>query len=348
MCATCESLGRGGYRPHASDDEEDLSDSGAEANDGRSISGQSSSSSESDVDDNVNERRTRRGVYAVLPEEQPDAPMVLDAELDVEPGEASASVSRQASISRRPSCVRNETGLLTPDPSTSSSRGRTRGRSVTSVSATPPPPDEIADSSESPARFKSVISTRAQKARDASAEVSASRSRTRPHNLDSIAPTHAGPANRQLISPPLTAHERSASGSAPNSVRASSRLKTRRDASSVADRETASVSTSSKDKGKGKATASSISDPSDLVEPEQGRSLRPRALVVAAVAEEELAKKMKDGPRGLDGKLLPICYTCRNILPVISIEEEVVWGHQVGRTGKRGRPRKNLDAECPR
>ncbi|KAK7692941.1 hypothetical protein QCA50_004582 [Cerrena zonata] len=343
LCATCESLGRGGYRPNASDDEADLSDSGAEANDGHSISGRSSSSSESDVDDNVNERRTRRGVYAVLPEEQPDAPMVLDAEMDVELGRTSASISRQASTSRRPSRVKNETGLLTPDPEPSSSRGRTRGRSVTATL----PPDEIVGSSASPARFRSVISTRAQKARDASAEVSVSRSRTRAHKPDSVAPTPAGPSNRQLISPPLTAHERSASGSAPNSVRASSRLRTRRDAS-VADRETASVSTSSKDKGKGKATASSTSDPADLAEPEQGRSLRPRAPVVTAVAEEELAKKMKDGPRGLDGKLLPICNTCRNILPLISVEDDVVWGLMVGRTGKRGRPRKNIDAECPR
>lgn len=344
MCATCESLGRGGYRPHASDDEEDLSDSGAEANDGRSISGQSSSSSESDVDDNVNERRTRRGVYAVLPEEQPDAPMVLDAEVDVELGGASGSVSRQASTSRRPSRVKNETGLLTPDPeSSSSSRGRTRGRSVTSTSDTPSPPDEIVDSNTTPQRFKSVISTRAQKARDASAGVSASRSRTRPRNVDSVEPTAA----RQLVSPPLTTKDTSTSGSAPNSSRAPSRARTRRDAS-VADRETASVSTSSKDKGKGKATASSIADPIDMIEPEQGRSLRPRAAVVTVVAEEELAKKMKDGPRGLDGKLLPICYTCGNILPVICIEEEVVWGHQVGRTGKRGRPRKNPDTDCPR
>ncbi len=60
------------------------------------------------------------------------------------------------------------------------------------------------------------------------------------------------------------------------------------------------------------------------------------------------AKKPVDAPRGLDGKPLPTCMTCRNVLPVISVDSEVVWGLSIGRTGKRGRPKKNLEMECPR
>ncbi|CAL1707732.1 unnamed protein product [Somion occarium] len=352
LCASCEAQGKGGYRPQTSSDEEDLTDSGPEVDERGSISGRSSSSSDdSDMDDgesvNVNERRTRRGVYAVLPEEQPDSPMVLDAdaEVDEEPERTPGSTSQDASSPRRSTRIRKETGLLTPS-SEPSSRGRTRGRSVTNESLTSSPKRKTTVS-ESPAPFRSVISTRAQKAREASVEASVSTSRTRGKKSGSTAPARPVSTNRQLVTPPLTANN--SSSSAPNSVRSSSRLRTRRDAS-VVERETrSSQSISSKDKGKGKAAASSVSDTLDLVKDEpETRSLRPRAPVVTTVAEGELAKKMKEGPRGLDGKPLPTCITCRNVLPVISVDSQVVWGLSVGRTGKRGRPRKNIEVDCPR
>lgn len=58
-----------------------------------------------------------------------------------------------------------------------------------------------------------------------------------------------------------------------------------------------------------------------------------------------------EAPRGLDGKPLPVCVTCGSVLPVIAVDEQVVWGIWAnGKTGKRGRPKKekNVEVECPR
>ena len=58
-----------------------------------------------------------------------------------------------------------------------------------------------------------------------------------------------------------------------------------------------------------------------------------------------------EAPRGLDGKPLPTCMTCGSVLPVISVDEKVVWGIWASqKTGKRGRPKKEktVEAECPR
>ena len=55
-------------------------------------------------------------------------------------------------------------------------------------------------------------------------------------------------------------------------------------------------------------------------------------------ASDALAKKPQDGPRGVDGKLLPTCRTCKNVLLVISVEDKMVWNGVPEKTGKRGRP----------
>lgn len=58
-----------------------------------------------------------------------------------------------------------------------------------------------------------------------------------------------------------------------------------------------------------------------------------------------------EAPRGLDGKPLPTCLTCGSVLPVISVDEQVVWGIWASqKTGKRGRPKKekSVEMECPR
>jgi histone-lysine N-methyltransferase SUV420H len=46
-------------------------------------------------------------------------------------------------------------------------------------------------------------------------------------------------------------------------------------------------------------------------------------------------------PRGFDGKPLPTCMTCSNVLPLISIDSKVVWGLETKRD-------KNARQECPR
>ncbi|KAI0674927.1 hypothetical protein C8Q78DRAFT_1009718 [Trametes maxima] len=335
LCETCERNARGGYAPH-NDDE--VSDSGS------SPGGADSDNDESDwttdredsapqASVNVNERRTRRGVYVVLPDEEQDAGDGTDAELDAEPepDRSSDLTSLPISSSSGPAGPSKLTGLLTPDSET--------------LPAESCPPSAVSTPRKATPTTSFIISTRAQKARAAS-------------ELESISAVGKGKAPetsrsasavRQLETPPLTSENGSVAEGP--SRRSSSRLRTRGDAASSASR----LSTPMHDV-KGKASAhSSTADAVDLKgkgreDPElEGRTLRKRAFVPSAVdAQSASAKKPGDGPRGVDGKPLPTCVTCKNVLPVISVDHEVVWGLALGRTGKRGRPRKNANIECPR
>ena len=72
LCETCEKNGRGGYSPEHADETANLSsDSSSDSNsDSEDSDSDTSSSSESECDKedpvlNINERRTRRGVYAI-------------------------------------------------------------------------------------------------------------------------------------------------------------------------------------------------------------------------------------------------------------------------------------------
>lgn len=337
LCETCERNGRGGYAPH---NDEDVSDSGSSPGAADSDNGDSDWSSDREdgapqASVNINERRTRRGVYAVLPDEEQDAADGTDAELDVEaePDNASDLTSLPLSSSSGPAGPSKHTGLLTPDTDSFPAES-----CPVSVASTP--------RKATPATTFS-ISTRAQKARAAS-EL----------ELESISAVGKGKASatsrsasavRQLETPPLTSDNGSVVEGP--SRRSSSRLRTRGDAASSASR----LSTPMHD-AKGKASAhSSAVDPVDLKgkgreDPEmEGRSLRKRAFVPGPVdAQSASTKKPGDGPRGVDGKPLPTCVTCKNVLPVISVDHQVVWGLALGRTGKRGRPRKNANIECPR
>lgn len=343
MCATCERNGRGGYAPQGSDDE--LSDAGsASGNDGRRLDEASSSQSsdseeESDAETvNYNERRTRRGVYAVMPEASAAGQIELDKEADAEDPSGSKST-----VSSVPTSAVQDLGLMTPEPD-GEPRGRalhkSKGRETLSAPIAPVPRKPTPSASAS-VPFRSVISTRAQKAREASLEASAS-ARTSRAPSKTVTGRSVSAARQQLITPPLTI------GSAATSVRSSSRLRSAGDTISALT-ESSRVSTPVKDKkGKGRATAS-VSDARDIEthEPE-ARHLRPRASATVFDPFTLSKKKLDDAPRGLDGKPLPMCSTCGNILPVISVDFEIVWGLSVGRTGKRGRPKKDAAAECPR
>ncbi|KAI0790630.1 hypothetical protein C8Q75DRAFT_806034 [Abortiporus biennis] len=344
LCHTCEKLGRGGYAPESAHDD-DISDSDAEADGGEDAVSDSSSSNgtEGELDQpievgNVNERRTRRGVYAVVTRDDDDE----DTESHAGPADNTSELTSLPPVSTSSSSSQpRATGLLTPDPEDLPTRGRSVGRQP-SVAAS------IASTStrRTSNTYKSIITTRAQQAREASAEASVSTSRSR-GKLPMQAPRSVSGA-RQLVTPPLTVDNSATSTS--NSVRSSSRLQSRGTTSALVDKDTASsrLSTPVKDKGKGRATASV----SDARESEcrdlETRSLRPRASVTSLAESDSISKKLEDRPRGLDGKPLPTCVTCGNILPVISVDHQVVWGLSVGRTGKRGRPRKNMEIDCPR
>ncbi|GBE81328.1 predicted protein [Sparassis crispa] len=342
LCETCERNGRGGYGPDASDD--DASDSGsspAGANSDQGAFQQSSSSDSDDSEDeedvNVNERRTRRGVYAVVNSVAVGGgQMELDAE--IEPDTASDLTSLPPSRSSVPLAQvagpSKGKGLMTPDPEPALRGWRHDTASVAST------PRKLTPSTAS-TPFKSVISTRGQKAREAatSAQLEGSPGKGAKSRLG---------ANRQLVTPPLTTDDSSAS-TAP-SVRSSSRIRTR-GALSVGTG-SSRLTTPLKDRNDTSARASAA-DVSDLKqkkreEPEM-RTLRPRVSVPTVPDQQKpLVKVPGEGPRGVDGKPLPTCITCKNVLPVISVDSQVIWGLALGRTGKRGRPRKHVHVECPR
>ncbi|KAI6121445.1 hypothetical protein F5141DRAFT_1211125 [Pisolithus sp. B1] len=63
--------------------------------------------------------------------------------------------------------------------------------------------------------------------------------------------------------------------------------------------------------------------------------------------DEPLSTSKSTVPLGSDGHPLPTCVTCCNILPVISVNNKVVWGLSVDTPPRRGRKRKEPQ-ECPR
>ncbi len=81
-----------------------------------------------------------------------------------------------------------------------------------------------------------------------------------------------------------------------------------------------------------KAATSSSETPKrdhDLV-PVKKEQVEPRVLrtrpFAPTVPEPRKFPQKPDTPRGADGKLLPTCATCNNILPLISVNSKVVWG----------------------
>ncbi len=339
LCQTCEINQRGGYAPHDDDDDE-VSDSGS-APDESSSDNDGEPNFPADLDDlptqsasvNVNERRTRRGVYAVLPNEE-DA-----SDTDVDPDATSELTSALRSSPSAPDHAgpSKRTGILTPETDTLPDESCSASAVATPRKTTP----------------AFMISTRSRKARATSdvESVSASIGVDKGKDKARAASSRSVSAVRQLETPPLTSDNGSIADGP--TLRSSYRLRARGDATSAASR----LTTPMQDlKGKAPASArTSTADASDLKgkakdDPElEGRLLRRRPIVpTLADAPDAFAKKPQDGPRGVDGKLLPTCMTCKNVLPVISVDDKVVWNGLPEKTGKRGRPRKQIEQECPR
>ncbi|KAG2339733.1 hypothetical protein BDR05DRAFT_891128 [Suillus weaverae] len=86
-------------------------------------------------------------------------------------------------------------------------------------------------------------------------------------------------------------------------------------------------------------------DKIQVKEESEARVLRARPSVVGE--KLDLAGPPKgEVPRGSDGRPLPLCVTCSNVLPVISVDSKVVWGLNLDspRKGKKSKQRQ----ECPR
>jgi histone-lysine N-methyltransferase SUV420H len=280
LCQSCERNNRGGYAP---DDQEPESSSSDSDDSDRSSS---SSETEKDVEPlNVNERRTRRGIYAVMPEIESTAPKIEleDTALPSSPPIPAIGLATPESISRA--------------PSTSST--------LTSLSAT----ENDAMLSTAPKRVVAI----------------------RPSTRLKISST---PPERQLLTPPLSA-EPSAS------VRTSARLQAR-----GGDKPDASGS-------RRPTPTTSKARKTETAEPES-RVLRPRPQVESASAPPKSPPKPSKGKKSAAEKekdKLPTCSTCKGILPIICVDDEVIWGLlPEGEGGKRKGKNKVMEEkrECPR
>jgi [histone H4]-N-methyl-L-lysine20 N-methyltransferase len=289
---------------------------------------------------NVNERRTRRGVYAVLKESdgeqaedteaEPESttlsgedPCAIDLTLEVEAAETepdAMSLGPNSLAPSRSSLIPPLTigGLATPEPDSASGSALSRHRSIKpgGLSASGSPAPSVARS-DTPVVFEPIITTRLQKkARELQQQ-------------------------QQLVTPPLS-----------------------EDTASVAESASAPVrSTRSASRGKGKAVATGEVD----------RVLRGRpalrsgsvASLPVSSASKQKTKAGEDGARNKDkgkGKALacnetgigkkgkttdpavPTCVTCLSVLPIISLDRTIVYGDFDNTSGK-GKKEKR---ECPR
>ncbi|KAJ7446174.1 hypothetical protein B0H11DRAFT_2085389 [Mycena galericulata] len=359
LCETCEKRGRGGYAPDHTDEDPPIS-SDSESDSGSDLNSDSESN-ESNSDGerkksglNLNERRTRRGVYAVMskgddsdesdndaddiaPAPQTDLVGGGEIELAAEVESASDLTSLPPSRAQSNSVVHAVAGpssLPTPEtpgmasPALSALTALSPAMTARSSSALTSlsSADDLPSTQKSnqSTSFRSIISTRGQKAKDST-------------------PTAA--VTKQLMTPPLSEDPDTPTKRLTRSVSANL-LASKRNASIVDD------------KGKGRQKASQSSTPAPISsrsrkgkekeevdvkreEAEPQRMLRSRPSVPVIVEVNKDPPPKREIPKGPDGKPLPICSTCSNVLPVISVDHKVVWGLEPS-------TKKKKKQDCPR
>lgn len=206
-------------------------------------------------------------------------------------------------------------GMMTPDTDTAASPSS----HVLTSAATHA--DELPCKNAPTTPFKSIIATRRQKA--AAAESS----------TPTPTVTKTGKVKSQLVTPPPSVE----TSSLPDETSApviEKRLT--RSASSAKLNDSADTkATSSRRKGNAKETDRE-DDKEETEEPEVTRVLRTRPSTHANLCVVSPVKP--EIPRDERGRPLPTCITCFNILPIIHVDHEVVWG-----VGK-----KKEMLECPR
>jgi histone-lysine N-methyltransferase SUV420H len=341
LCETCEKAGRGGYAPAQSDDEDDMAlDSDSAVDSGSKATGSDEVDRKTKCALNLNERRTRRGVYAIIQEEDDesdesdedetnmplaeatDVPKDEEIELEADANSPSPLTSLSSSRSSSKLPLDSKPGLLTPDPdSVESSPSSQKSKPTSSESASSPNRNR-----SSP--FMSIISTRRQKA---------------------LAAGVSNSSAKQVVTPPLTDDTASLADASTSTLKRTTRSSV---VSSVASNSTQNVvkaketlpprPSPSDDTGKEKEKVK----PRRVNDEPETRILRARPSASTPSEYPKAAGDRKEIPRGCDGKPLPTCSTCSNILPVISVDSKVVWGLGVECSPRKGKKQKEQD--CPR
>ena len=295
---------------------------------------------------NVNERRTRRGVYAVLKESDGEAaedteaepesttlgsetPIAMDLALEVEVTETEPDVISTGPNSIPPS--RSSFipplpigGLATPEPDSApaaSGSALSRYRSIKpgELSASTSPAPSVARS-VTPA-FEPIITTRLQKkARELQQQ------------------------QQQLVTPPLSEDTASVAESASAPVR-STRSASRGRAKGTATGEPNRVLRGRPPLRRGSAgplpvsASSSMSKQKTKAVEESARNKDKGKGKASAREEANTGKKGKTSDPAV-----PTCVTCLNVLPIISLDRMIVYGDFDNTSGK-GKKEKR---ECPR
>ncbi|KAF8967844.1 hypothetical protein BDZ97DRAFT_472657 [Flammula alnicola] len=342
LCETCEKNGRGGYSPDHQDDEPESSSDSSSGSDSDSDSDSDTSSSDTDSDLpekpilNINERRTRRGVYAITKPKEGDSdsdnddddddkvPLAdakdipadgeieLTAEIDT--GSELTSLAPSMPPSDGSSPAKHSThGLMTPDRNLGLSRSSSSLTELTSSTGRSTP------KSNQSTPFRSIISTRRQRAKESQANASTNKTKSNSLPKDASPSISVEPSPKRLTRSisSLRLNEKKTKGKAtptPIPTPRSGRLS----------------------KGKDKE------ETNIKKEEVETRVLRARPSTVVVEAPKEPVKP--DVPRGPDGKLLPTCSTCSNVLPLIAVDSKVVWGLGV----EAGKKKKNVKHDCPR
>lgn len=339
LCATCEDRGTGGYADPVPDDElsEPSSDSSLDSD---TSSSETEEEAKPAIPLNTNERRTRRGVYHIHDTTANSDEVGKDAEQSAEAHKEPEKIvddwkipkveeSEQVidlysdlcflsppntSVSRAgPS---HDAGLMTPDTEVEVSSSVQVTPTVTS-----PNPDASTSKRTPSTPYRSIISTRRQKAASVASLSIATTSKA--VKIEAIKQNH-------LATPPS-----SIDGVSPSKVPVFEKRITRSvsSAQKSAGKSRGSALTSPT-KGKGRASEVLSVDDDEERKPEVTRVLRARPSAPKLVDTPVKA----DIPRDERGRPLPTCNTCNDILPIIHVDQEVVWGN-----GK-----KKEMTECPR
>jgi histone-lysine N-methyltransferase SUV420H len=321
------------------------------SDDGRSDESSDVELPEKDGDEpavNVNERRTRRGVYAVLKES--DTESAEDTEVEPESTTAGRETPCPIDLALEVEATETEPNATSMGPN---SLPPSRSSLVPPVPlrclATPEPDSTSAASGSAPSRHRSIKPDEPS----ASASPAPSEARSATPVFEPIITTRLQKKARelqqrqqqqQLVTPPLT-----------------------EDTASLAEGASAPAhSTRSASRGKGKGVATSEPDRVLRGRPAlRGGSVGALSASTSTSVAKQKTKAAEEGTRNKDkgkGKVpaqedadtgktgksvdpdVPTCVTCLNVLPIISLDHTIVYG-DFDNTTRKGKKEKR---ECPR
>ena len=295
---------------------------------------------------NINERRTRRGVYAVLKESDPEP--AEDPEADLESATPGGEVHCAIDLALEVEATETEPDAMSCGPtSLPPSRSSLVPPLPIGCLATPEPDSASAVSGSALSRHRSLKPGEPSTA----ASPAASMARSVTPNFEPIIITRLQKKARelqqqqQLVTPPLSEDTASLAESAsapPRSTRSTSRGRSKNIATVESDRVL---------RGRPALRGGSVGASPALASPSASTSKHRAKVLEEGPRNKDKGKgkasAQEEADNGKKGKAsepaVPTCVTCLNVLPIISLDRTIVYG-VFDNTGK-GKKEKR---ECPR